>query len=374
MKPKVRFLDIQPYGDKFVIKDPVGISQPFIASPELVFLLSLCDGTREITDIQAEFFKRTGHLIPKNEVEEIIKFLDENYLLYNEKFLRKLKEEKENILKKGYREPFHAGEAYPDKPEELKEFIKSTLRNTVEKVNAKGILVPHMDLRIASRVYGSVYSSVKENDYDLVVLLGVSHYFHETPFSVLPLDLRTPLGDLKVDRERVEKLKKLFDYDITYDVLAYKNEHSIEFQTIFLKYLFPEIKVIPAIVSYGDTNSLREIANRITKVIEDAKNPLIISSVDFSHVGRKFGDPGSYDPSPRDREYIKLLSQMRNEKAFKLLQSDNNRTRIDGQFTNFVFLEILKNLGVKEGKLLDYDVYHEPPTDSKVSYAGMVFY
>ncbi|AAC07322.1 AmmeMemoRadiSam system protein B [Aquifex aeolicus] len=374
MKPKVRFFDLQPYGDKFVVRDPVGISQPFIATPELLFLLSLMDGTRDITDLQAEFFKKTGHLIPKEEINQVINFLDENYLLYNERFLNKLKEEREKILKKGYREPSHAGQAYPENPQELKNFIEETVNKNSEKFKARGILVPHMDLRVASGVYGSVYSAIKENEYDTVVLLGVSHYFHETPFSVLPLDLRTPLGDLKVDIERVEELQKMFDYDLSHDVLAYKNEHSIEFQTIFLKYLFPEVKVIPAIVSYGDTKSLKEIAHKITKVLEDSQNPLIISSVDFSHVGRKFGDPHSYDPSPRDREYINLLAELKNEEAFNLLQSDNNRTRIDGQFTNFVFLEILKNLGVKEGKLLDYDVYHEAPTDSKVSYAGMVFY
>ncbi|RUM28600.1 MAG: AmmeMemoRadiSam system protein B, partial [Aquifex sp.] len=214
MKPKVRFLDLQPFGDKFVVRDPVGISQPFIASPELVFLLSLCDGTRELTDIQAEFFRRTGQLIPKNEVEEVIKFLDENYLLFNERFLRKVKEEKEKLLRKGYREPFHAGEAYPDNPEELKNFVERTLNQDAEKVKAVGILVPHMDLRVAGRVYGRVYSAIRENEYDTVVLLGVSHYFHETPFSVLPLNLKTPFGDIKVDREKIENLKEMFDYDI----------------------------------------------------------------------------------------------------------------------------------------------------------------
>ncbi|GAB6066530.1 AmmeMemoRadiSam system protein B [Aquifex pyrophilus] len=373
MKPRVRFLEIQPYGDKFLLRDPVGISPSFLVSPELVFILSFLDGSKDLREVQAEIFKRTGQLISSRDLEEVLKFLDENFLLYNERFLRKLNEEREKILKKGVREPSHAGEAYPDNPEELKRFIEEQLNQSDEKVEARGIIVPHMDLRVAGRVYGKVYSLIKENKYDVVLLLGVSHYFHEKPFSVLPLELKTPIGTLSVDRERINTLKTLFDWDIFHDVLAYKQEHSIEFQTIFLKHLFPDIKVIPAIVSYGDRETLKDIANKLSKVLEDAENPLIISSVDFSHVGRKFGDPASYDTSFRDKEYIKLLSELKNEEAFKLLESDNNRTRIDGQFTNFVFLEVLKNLGVKEGRLIDYEIYDEKPTDSKVSYAGLVF-
>ncbi|HID66092.1 MAG TPA: AmmeMemoRadiSam system protein B [Aquificaceae bacterium] len=171
----------------------------------------------------------------------------------------------------------------------------------------------------------------------------------------------------------LKSLEKMFEYDLFHDILAYKKEHSIEFQSIFLNYLFPEAKVIPAIVSYGDEKLLKEIAKKITRVIENSSNPLIISSVDFSHVGKKFGDSVSYDPSFRDTEYIELLKELKNEEAFKLLLSDNNKTRIDGQYTNFVFLDILKNLGVKKGKLVDYEIYHEDFTDSKVSYAGLVF-
>jgi len=374
MKPKVRFIDVKPYGEKFLLSDPVGISPPLLITPELLFILSLLDGSREIREVQAEFLKRSGKIITYDELLEIINFLDENFLLYNERFINKLREEKQKLLQKGYREPSHAGEAYPDEPEELKSFIENTLQygeNFLE--NAVGIIVPHMDLRVANKVYGKVYSLIKNKNPDLVVLLGVSHYFHETPFSVLPLDLKTPFGLLKVDNQRIKELRDMFEYDLFHDILAYKQEHSIEFQTIFLNYLFPEVKVVPAIVSYGDEKLLKEIAKKITLVIENSSNPLIISSVDFSHVGKKFGDSASYDPSFRDTEYIELLKGLKNEEAFKLLLSDNNKTRIDGQYTNFVFLEILKNLGVKKGKLIDYEIYHEDFTDSKVSYAGMVF-
>ncbi len=372
MKPRIRFVEIQPYGDKFLLSDPVGITPPLLITRELLLILSLMDGNRELTDIQAEFFRRTGQILPREDLNQVIKLLDENYLLLNERFFKKLEEEKKKLLSLGKRPPSHAGQAYPNEPQALKKFLEDTL-SYEGKEETIGIIVPHMDLRVAKETYGKVYSKIKHLNPDIVVILGVSHYYHETPFSVLPLDLDTPIGVLRTNKEIIREIQKDFDYDLTHDILAYTQEHSIDFQTIFVKHLFPETQVLPAIVSYGDTESLKKIANSLTRALEKFERPLIISSVDFSHVGRKFGDPAPYDPSQRDKEYIDHLCALENDKAFELLQRDNNKTRIDGQFTNYVFLEILKNLGVQKGKLIDYQICDEPPTASKVSYAGIIF-
>lgn len=369
-RPAVRYLDVQPYGDKFLLNDPLGVSEPLLITPELLLIVSLMDGSRDEKDIKAEFFKRTGMLLSSEDLKEVINLLDKHHLLLNERFFKKLEELKNSMLKKGVKEPFHAGEAYPKEKDELEKFLGESLDGS-EKEEPLGILVPHMDMRVAISTYGKVYGRVDRKP-DVILILGVSHYHHEMPLSVCPLDLETPLGTLQVDREIAEELRKRFDFDLFHDILSYQKEHSIEFQAVFVKYLFPKAKAVPMIISYGDESSLKETADRISEVIEK-RDVLVISSVDMSHVGRKFGDSFSYDPSFRDKEYIKHLERLDSLSAFQLLKSDNNRTRIDGQFTNFVFTEILKNLGAKGGKEIDYQIYHERPTDSKVSYAGMTF-
>ena len=368
--PPVRYLNVQPYEDKFLITDPYGVSQPIVASQPLLVVMSLLDGKRSAEEVKEEFAKRTGMVLKDDILQSIINDLDKNLLLLNDNFFNALEGLRREILSKGIRPPSHAGETYPSEGKALEEFIKESLTEG-DKETLAGILVPHMDLRVALSTYGKTYSRVG-NDPDLVVILGVSHYVHETPFSACPLDLDTPIGVLHTDKEVFDKLQRQFDYDLTHDILSYRQEHSIEFQTIFVKHLFPRAKALAVIVSYGDEESLRDIARKIAHAIE-GRDALIVSSVDMSHVGKKFGDPASYDPSPRDREYIDLLSQLDSVSAFRLLQSDNNRTRIDGQFTNFVFLELLKLMGASEGKEIDYQIYHEDMTDSKVSYAGMVF-
>lgn len=369
-RPRVRFVDVKPLQDRFLVTDPYGLFKPLVVSQELLLIMALMDGTRSEADIKAEFFKRTGRLLTSEEYREVLKILDENLLLLNWRFESRLKAERERLIGSGVLKPHHAGEAYPLDPEELRRFLDSSLREE-RKEKPIGILVPHMDMRVALDTYGRVYSKVDRNP-ETVIILGVSHYLHQTPFSVCPLDIETPLGRIERDREIIDRLRKEFEYDLFADVLSYRMEHSIEFQAVFVKHLYPEAKVVPAIVSFGNKETLREIAKRIYNAIGD-RDVLIISSVDMSHVGRKFGDLQSYDPSFRDREYIKFLSRLDSDGAFDLLESDNNRTRIDGQFTNFVFTEVLKLLGAKEGKEIDYSIYEERETDSKVSYAGMLF-
>lgn len=369
-RPRVRYLDIQPYGDKFLVSDPFGLVEPLLVSWELLLIMSLMDGTRNEEEIKAEFLRKTGNILTHEDYRQVLKILEENYLLLNDSFRSKLNSLKEEMLNRGVRKAFHAGQAYPADAQKLKEFLSSAIREE-EKENLVGILVPHMDMRVAIETYGKVYSKAG-NSPQLVVILGVSHYIHQNPFSVCPLDLETPLGTLETDKEVVEKLKSEFSYDIFEDILSYQKEHSIEFQAVFIKHLFPEAKVLPAIVSYGDKRTLRDIAEKLFKALE-GKELLIVSSVDMSHVGKKFGDPASYDPYTRDMEYIDLLGKLDAEGSFELLESDNNKTRIDGQFTNFVFLELIKMLGAEKGKPIDYQQFYEEPTDSIVSYAGMSF-
>jgi len=374
MKPKVRFFDVQPYGSQFLLNDPVGISPTLLVSRELLLILSLMNGERDLREIQAEFYRLTGKLITSEELKDLIRSLDENYMLLNKRFLERLSQERKKLLASGVREPSHAGVAYPSDPQELMKFIENLLIKNPHPEGVTGILVPHMDLRVAGKVYGKVYGSLIGKQYDLIVILGVSHYYHETPFSVLPLDLKTPIGVIKAPKEDLFEFKKAFEYDIFQDVLAYTREHSIDFQTIFVRHLFPETPAVACIVSYGDERFLKEVAHKLFQFLKRYKRPLVISSVDFSHVGKKFGDPHSYDPSQKDKAYIETLLNLEAEKGFSLLKSDENRTRIDGMYTNFVFLELLRQLGTTRGKLLDYEIYYEKPTDSKVSYAGILFF
>ncbi|WP_448587526.1 AmmeMemoRadiSam system protein B [Thermocrinis sp.] len=372
MKPKLRHVEIIPFEDKFLLKDPIGISRGLLVSKDALPLLFLMDGERTLLDIKAEYLRLTGYFLTDEELEAFLKALDQSLLLKNERYKKALDELRQSMLSEGLRRMSHLGEVYPPDAHSCRLFLIGERKE--EKLSPLGILVPHMDLRVAKETYWEAYGRLKE-DKELVVILGVSHYWHELPFSVLPLDMETPFGVLKTDRKLLERLQSFYSFDLTQDILSYRYEHSVEFASLYAKMLFPEARALAIIVSHGEKELLKTFAENLLRTIEPhIHKTLIISSVDLSHVGRKFGDYFSYDPSFRDIPYLRHLECLEYNQAFDLLEVDQNRTRIDGKYTNFVFGHMLKTYGVEKGRLLDYRIYEENFTDSKVSYASMVFY
>ncbi len=370
MKPKIRPLEVIPQGKSFWLKDPMGISDGLLVSYHALLLLSLMDGTRELEELRAEFFKRTGIILREQELREFIELLEKSLLLEGENFQKTINSMRQEMLRKGVRPMSHVGEVYPEDAESCKAFLMGEEK---EKRYLLGLMVPHMDLRVARKTYWEGYGRLKA-DKRLVVILGVSHYWHEMPFSVLPLHMETPFGILETRKDLLEKLQSFYNFDITHDLFSYRQEHSIEFVSIYAKMLLPESKALALIVSYGDKQFLKTLAENLLRVIDkELHHTLIISSVDLSHVGKKFGDMQSYDPSFRDRKYLELLQNLKGDDAFELLQETKNSTRIDGQYTNLVFSHMLKKAGLEKGELFDYNFYYENLTDSIVSYASMGF-
>src|SRR3989442_10590558 len=74
------------------------------------------------------------------------------------------------------------------------------------------------------------------------------------PFALTLKDYESPLGQIPVDREFAEALGKRSRQDCFGSELAHRHEHSIEFQAIFLRYLFAgrrEISIVPVLASFA---------------------------------------------------------------------------------------------------------------------------
>ncbi|MDW8096305.1 MAG: AmmeMemoRadiSam system protein B [Aquificaceae bacterium] len=370
MKPKIRPLDVHPLETGFWIRDPLMLSDGLVVSYPALLLLSLMDGNRDLESIKADFFKATGYILSDEELKGFIQTLDRALMLDNQNYRQALKEEIGKFLQKGVRPMSHVGEVYPEDSQACREFLCGAHR---EKREILGLMVPHMDIRVAKDTYWEGYGRLKE-DKKLVLILGVSHYWHEMPFSALPVDMETPFGLLKTNKNLIEKLQRFYNFDITHDILSYRTEHSIEFVSLYAKMLFPEAEALALIVSYGDMDFLKGLAENLLRVIDkNLKDTLVISSVDLSHVGRKFGDERSYNPSTNDKTYLSMLESLKVEESFEFLSKSGNPTRIDGQYTNLVFSHLLRTAGLQKGELFDYKGYYEERTDSVVSYASMGF-
>ncbi len=363
----LRYFELMPYGDEYIIVDPFGINQPLLVSKEtalLIYLLALKGNVDEVVD---EFVRTTGTSISREEVEKLVDRLDELYLLKNERFENKLREIEESLSKQTFKE-------FDTLDEQSFKHIEEHFK--VHEVDAKdvlGMIVPHMDFRVAMETYQLSYSYLARSNRDIVLVLGVPHGLVSKPLPIMDKHYKLGQTTFKVDQEAIERMKGYFESDIYTDYLAFRNEHSVEFPIAF-SYIYKRgnVMFIPTIVSAYEKQQLSNLARSIYQALKEYAHRLfVISSIDLSHVGGKFGDPEPYDTEDRDMRYMRMLCDFRNDEAYELLSK--NETRIDGKFTNYLFLELMKLMGAVSGEILDYRVYEEKETNSRVSYASAIF-
>jgi AmmeMemoRadiSam system protein B len=400
--PRLRTdIDIFPtsyQGEKvFIVKDSLGlIPQPVILRGAALQVIRLIDGMRNIRDIQAELMSLQGGIFVSSEVvEDMISQLDRAFLIDSQSYRR----EKEKIIKdymqRQTREACLAGRTYPDKPDELVPYIQSILdtengqSDVLDQKGISAVVAPHIDLDIGKKVYAKAYQVLKGFSPEKVLLLGTGHHLSESYFSLTTKDFITPLGRVKTDREGVERLKKECSPEIIApNDIDHRNEHSLEFQVLFLQHMFGENfrlmpvlcgsfdKVLHRFSQPGDILGMSDFISGLRLFLGGKDNSaLIVAGVDFSHIGPKFGhrEPATallMEAKDHDRSLLDAICTGDGAAFWSEVRKQNNRYNVCGFSTMALLLELLPG---STGHVLGYDFWMEEATQSAVSFAALAF-
>ncbi|MFH1737596.1 MAG: AmmeMemoRadiSam system protein B, partial [bacterium] len=259
--PKVRPLEAFPVtveGQQMIcLQDPIRINEsPMVVNGPTYFLLSLMDGTRDILDIQADFARRTGEILFRDKVEGLVAQLDETFLLDNDRYRDHFRATQEAFLSGPSRSCRHAGASYPKDPDELSAMLESLLKQfeepSLEMGNEPpvGLIAPHIDFARGADVYAAAYGTIRRwvDAIDLYVILGTCHHGLDRGFALTMKDYETPLGVAQTDGAFVERLASRGGSQWFDEEFAHRDEHSIEFQAVWLRHLVPRdqpLRVVP---------------------------------------------------------------------------------------------------------------------------------
>jgi AmmeMemoRadiSam system protein B len=395
-KPKIRedleFIPARSQsGTVIMIRDRLGlVKEMSLMNPELYRFMAMLDGTRSIRDIQVDMMRQQGgRLIPIEDIEGMVKELESSYLLDAPRY----REMKEQIVKdfraQTIRRPAHAGLSYPKDPGELERRLDDILaagqRQQKPEGNITALAAPHIDLEAGKGVYSAAYGAIAPAAPERIVILGVGHTLHREMFSLTTKAFETPLGMAETDHRLIEEL--LSTDCASGDDFPHKDEHSIEFQLIFLQHVLKDVHftIVPILCgsllgSMGEYSRerYRSMAGDFLSLLGDAardERTLVVAGVDFSHVGPKFGHdmPASFiiDRSEaHDRGLIDSLCEMNVDGFWAESIQVNDRYNVCGFSALACLLEILPS---SRGHLLDYGVYREDATQSAVSFAAVLF-
>ncbi|MFO0982234.1 MAG: AmmeMemoRadiSam system protein B [Planctomycetota bacterium] len=301
-------LDVED-GRVIVLRDPAGFQdEPIAVRPEGYLVLTLMDGARTLDEIQKEFERLTKQVIPLDDLRQMTRSLDERHLLDSAAFDAYRRGIEAAFVAAPVRPAVHADAVYPSNPDALTQVIDDYFVKHVpaalqlEKIRA--LVAPHIDFARGWKGFAAAYRCLATlPPPDTVVVVGTAHYAEEGRFILCEKSFATPYGNLELDRELASAMRARYP-GLARGMLAHRNEHSLEFQAVFLKHRYGERapRVVPILCTTLDDliargeqpRDVAEVSDFVAALrdaaLESGKSILFISGADLSHVGRQFGD------------------------------------------------------------------------------------
>lgn len=285
------------------------------------------------------------------------------------------------------REPVAFG-FYPFNKEKCENSIKEMLKNIQnEKFDLKEIsagIVPHAGWIYSGKISLCVFNAIKERqDVDTFIMLGAVHtYCLNSSIIADECIWKTPLGDVFVDVELAREILMECKFLVN-DFIPHTEEHSIEVQIPFIKFLFPKSQIVPIMVLPDENATIigKKIAEVVKRVKKENKKVVIIGTSDLTHYGLNYG----FAPKGIGENALKwvkenndksIIEKMINLEYDKIIEEARIRKNACGPGAIASTLSAAKNLECKKGFLLKYATsYDVHPEDISffVGYAGIVF-
>jgi MEMO1 family protein len=363
-----------------------------VVLPPFYFVVaSLLDGRRDSVAIQAEIREQLKAEVGVEEIDRVVKDMEENLLLESPRVLELRKAQLADYLAA----PTRPLQFVPASGAEMNTLLAGyyDADGGAGKIGPRrneplsGILAPHIDFTRGGACYSHAYKEVAErSDADLYVLLGVPHLSPPNPFVFTSKDYGTPWGPVQTDREAlaaVEKKlgKRIYDHEITH-----LKEHSLEFQAVWLKHTLQDrpFTVLPVLCSAfeqwcddASPSTAPDIEAGLAAIREATagRKVCIIGGVDFAHVGPSFGDQVEVDQKlitwmqAGDARSLDAIVEGSAEGFWNSVTSDGNRRHVCGLSATYAALRLLDGAA---GTKHRYD--HAPdPAGGIVSFASVSF-
>lgn len=206
-----------------------------------------------------------------------------------------------------------AGSWYPATAQECRPFIESCIKESqLPEKEFVGGIVPHAGWYFSGSIACRVIAALQSGSpVDTVVLFGGHMHEKSTPFLISHGAFETPFGTIPVDSE----LSDILSRDKTVQKLSpaqFPDENTFELQNPFIKYFFPDAKIVVCAVPPTDEASSigQAVVNAALKL---GRTIRVIGSTDMTHYGPNFG----------------LITAGTGSQAVKWVEKENDRCAID---------------------------------------------
>ncbi len=255
---------------------------------------------------------------------------------------------------------------YPDDSVILEQKISSFVRASRKEASepVKLIVAPHAGYNYSGKIAGAVFAEVSPTRLSHVMLLGPSHhhYFKGIAESIED-EWETPLGNIEIEHLNHHSIHRSATY--------HRKEHCLEVQIPFIKYLNPNFKISPLLLS-GDRSEAESMAQQL--MVFDTDETLWVISSDLNHTGPRFNhipEKVGYDSGQTmDQEAIRLIT-MGDIDGFSRFLEQTHST-ICGALPILVAMNLTRLMGRRDFVFKSYDCSGTQTGDiNSVGYAAL---
>jgi AmmeMemoRadiSam system protein B len=222
------------------------------------------------------------------------------------------------------------------------------------------------------------------------VVLGTSHYGEADRFGLTRKPFVTPFGEAITDTALVDELARAAPGSTRMEDYCHAVEHSIEFQVLFLQYIYgPNIRILPILcgsfahsIYNGGKPEANEDVRRFFGALGDisareADRLFWVLGVDMAHMGRRYGDSmiaradeGEMSAvAERDRIRIERLTSADPDGFWGLVRENRDDLKWCGSSPIYTFLKVMPQA---RGTLRRYQQWNIDE-ESVVSFAAIGF-
>lgn len=321
--PPLRPLDAfpldQPDGRKLIgVRDPLGVIEGVLGvTPEAWFIASHFNGEDDSEALADLLTKKIGSRVTGAIVNRVHTMFSERALLSDAAFDKLYESAREEFARAPSRAAAHSGTNYPADREEFRIHMGGILAEAWDQPAMRptvvGLISPHIDLERGQITYARAYGALRGiGQADRFIILGTAHGPTRALLVPTRKDYETPLGPVRTDRDAVDRMIQILGASAFDEEFAHKNEHSIEFQAIFIKLMFPNASIVPVLCGSlrslcqdsilagsvdgtgADPAGLPEVETAVQAIraaMADSRRTVIIAGADLAHVGPRFGGP-----------------------------------------------------------------------------------
>jgi hypothetical protein len=301
-----------------VIRDPHRYSTvTLVVPPLLAQCLGCFDGRQDEGDLRATLVRLAGRVTVGEAAKNLVKALREAGFLDDERFAELRAARLQEIAASPERPAAHVGGAYPAAPAPLAETLRGYFGEVPPQRGegegtararppVRAIAAPHVSPSGGSATYARAYGALPVDPAardKVFVILGTSHYGEPDRYGLTRKPFATPFGAARTEVGLVDALARAAPKAVTLEDPCHFVEHAIEFQVLFLQYLFgPAVRILPVLCgAFADgprTGKRPEVDDQVARFAgalgelaarEGARLSFVLG-VDFAHVGRRYGD------------------------------------------------------------------------------------